>query len=251
LDIYAKVLVSSKWEVYNVQLKKQVIMYCLWRGKGKNPCPPGFTALEASAAVVMNAEGTHVAMVNVAAKFAPKGPNAVAAQPKLIFPGGYAEPGEDVIAAAIRESWEETGVKVDTSRPIVHLGGFQSNLSRWPGVMDRYTIVGCYATADSKLGIIDQKEVLHVEWVPIGLLQKALESKSYTNPIEGFNPFDAKISVDLPTTDPAGVPKRIEFGYLSVKWFGRMVDKKYPPRPIEVLKYHNARANVAVLMSML
>lgn len=226
------------------QYTRRIVMYRLWRGDGKDPCAPGFSALEASAAVVLIADGKHMAMVNVAAKFPPKVAPLVSPPPKYTLPGGYAESGENIIETMIREVREETGLVVDQSRPIVHLGGFQSELSRWPRVKDRYTVFGCYATADSKLCIGDTKEVLHVQWIAVELLNTAV-AVYHTVKQPSPTPFEHKISVN----DASG--KLVEFGYLSIKWFARSFDKKYPPRPVENGDYHSQRLKKTIALSYL
>lgn len=154
----------------------------------------------------------------------------------------------------IREVKEETGVDVDTNRPVFHLGGFQSQLSRWSGISDRYTALACYAKAGSTLKIIDQKEVLHVKWVPVEVLQKAVvvlhkmeedAATAFAKTGVRTSPFERKVVV----SDAAG--GTIEFGYLAVMWYANWIDSQRPPRPVKCADYLNTRTNKEVIMSLL
>jgi hypothetical protein len=208
-ELYAAMLKSNKWERHRVDLYVGIIVYGLWRGTGQNPCPPGHPGVEASSIVALSPDLKFVAMVNHAmvdraSKFPP--PSKVAVDPKLTLPGWCADRKKDgtlesVVETIHREFEEETGATLDPASPLVRLGDFQSNLSRWPGgvpglLNDRYTVFG-----GRTLGF--DFKIQHVEWVPVEFLDKALSLRNARDlvrrltkpPVPTPSPFDMDIKI--------------------------------------------------------
>lgn len=74
-------------------------------------------------------------------------------------PAGWAEPGEDLTKAAVREVEEETGWTVDNLSPLIEYNPL-SGMSDW-----RYTAY--LGTQPRQVSTPDQTETSKVEWIPL------------------------------------------------------------------------------------
>ncbi len=100
---------------------------------------------------------------------------------EISFPGGRLDPGEDVVAAALREADEEVGLAPHT----VRVSGQLSSLST---VVSRSFIMPVVASLDSRPTLVPHdKEVARILWVP--LLELA-HSETYREERWGTPPLD-------------------------------------------------------------
>ena len=81
---------------------------------------------------------------------------------QVSFPGGKLEPGEDAVAAALRETWEEVGVETETVEVI----------GTWPPLYltpssNAVTPVLAWWSAPHAIGVVDPGEVAAVARVPV------------------------------------------------------------------------------------
>jgi ADP-ribose pyrophosphatase YjhB (NUDIX family) len=84
------------------------------------------------------------------------------------LPGGLSEPGESIKAAAIREVFEETGVKCRFKSVL----GFREMKGYNFGMQDLYFI--CLLEPEeqnSKINVLDKQEVMKADWIDLDTLQ--------------------------------------------------------------------------------
>jgi 8-oxo-dGTP diphosphatase len=80
------------------------------------------------------------------------------AWPGIAFPGGHVEPGESILASAVREMREETGLTVRNLRNVGIIHWFN-------GSLDKRELIFCFMTNDYEGELISETEEGPVFWV--------------------------------------------------------------------------------------
>ena len=98
------------------------------------------------------------------------------------FPKGKREPGEHVLATAVREVQEETGYRVVLGRP---LGQIRYTSSGYPKVVDYWAATAADSPDDTG-GFAPNDEVDKIEWVPLAAAPARLSYSRDSGVLAGF-----------------------------------------------------------------
>jgi len=99
------------------------------------------------------------------------------------FPKGKREPGEHVLATAVREVQEETGHRVVLGRP---LGQIRYASSGYPKVVDYWAATAASGPDGAGGGFTPNDEVDKIEWVPLATAPARLSYPRDTGILAGF-----------------------------------------------------------------
>ena len=99
------------------------------------------------------------------------------------FPKGKREPGEHVLATAVREVHEETGHRVVLGRP---LGQIRYASSGYPKVVDYWAATATGGPDGSGGGFTPNDEVDKIEWVPLAAAPARLSYQRDAGVLAGF-----------------------------------------------------------------
>jgi ADP-ribose pyrophosphatase YjhB (NUDIX family) len=89
-------------------------------------------------------------------------------------PGGGIKPGEDFVAGAVREAFEETGLRVELRRYLVVSDATFSNAGR---ALPWHTHVFLAETEDTELAPADTEEIAEARWGTLDELAGALRER--------------------------------------------------------------------------
>lgn len=79
---------------------------------------------------------------------------------RFMLPGGKPEPGEDALAAAVRECREEIGIEL-TPDALEHVGTFRTAAANEPG----FEVIGTVFAHPAPAGVAPAAEIAELRWL--------------------------------------------------------------------------------------
>ena len=177
-------LKNNGFKYYDFDTNDNMFVYYIWTGRGSDKVPEACTSIGGACMAVKSPDGKSVLLIKE--RF---DTNTI-----WKLPGGAVDLRETFVDGAIRESEEETGVKINKLAGFRLLGGYTKGDARPGGRNDQFLCFG--AKASTKILGENDGEALECRWFGLAKLRSEIK-KNKNNVINADHHARAKVELSF------------------------------------------------------